>query len=405
MQILSIIFLAFVISASFISEGWAQPASDLSQADNQFAFDLYSHLASHQGNIFFSPYSLSSALEMAYEGARGETAQEMRSLLHLNADDTARRSRIASFIQEINLPGKAYELTVANAFWAGQAYPFKEDYLNLVKHVYFAQVRNLDFISNPEPSRETINNWVSEKTKNHINGLLPSGSITKETRLVLTDAVYFKGKWQTPFKKQFTRPDAFWLTPDQSVLTDMMAIKGESFDYMDNEQAQVLKLPYQGADLDMCIILPRSKDLQDLQKTLTPDLLTQWQQDMKLEGVNVFIPKFKFDAEYMMKDILSGMGMKLAFDPQNADFSGMAELQPGWHLCIDEVYHKAWVDVNEEGTEAAAATGVGMLSSLARMEPLNPKIFRADHPFLFVIQDKNSGHILFMGRVSDPRGK
>ncbi|MBF0570520.1 MAG: serpin family protein [Candidatus Omnitrophica bacterium] len=400
------ILIGVLWSVLLLSAGYAQPAADPVVANNKFAFDLYDRMSSKDGNIFFSPYSLSSALSMTYEGAKGQTADEMRSALHLPPDDAARRGEVSAFIQSINREDKAYELSTANALWAQKAFPFKADYLNLVKNTYFAEARNLDFVSNPEGARVTINGWVSDNTKNRINNLLPSRSITTETRLVLTNAVYFKGKWSVPFKKKNTKPEAFWLDPDHSVQTDMMMLVGESFDYIDNDQAQLLKISYQGEAFSMLIILPRSKNLQVLEKALTSDTLMQWQMVMMPQKVNIFLPKFKLDFHYEMKGILIGMGMKLAFDMNNADFSSMADLKPDEHLYVDQVYHKAWIDTSEEGTEAAAATAVVMkLTMSARPIKIEPKIFRADHPFIFIIQDNRTKQILFMGRVNDPREK
>jgi len=405
MKVLSFIILAFIINVFFICSGSAQPASHVSVADNQFAFELYSRLASDKGNLFFSPYSLSSALGMTYEGARGQTAQQIRDVLHMDADDALRRSEVSISMQKINATGKAYEFSVANALWAQQTYPFKQDYLSLIRNTYFAEARNLDFVSDPGSSRVTINDWVSTKTKDRINDLLPAGSITSGTRLILTDAVYFKGQWRLPFKKENTKTDIFWLDTSRSVQTSMMNLEGESFHYAENDQAQLLKLFYRGNEISMLIILPRSKDLQDLEKVLTLDMLKQWQSGVYWQAVNVSLPKYKFDSSYKMKDVLIAMGMKLAFDQNGANFSGMANLKPDEHLYIDDVFHKAWIDTNEQGTEAAAATGVTMAVAGSIMVATQPKIFRADHPFIFVIQDDQTGHILFMGRVSDPREK
>jgi serpin B len=404
MKIILSIFLTFIISVSVVPFGFSQPAADIFQANNHFAFDLYSHLDPNKGNIFFSPYSLSSALTMVYEGARNQTADEMRTVLHLPSDEVDWRTDLSNFIQSMNTAHQAYELSTANALWAQKAYPFKEGYLKLIKDTYFAEARNLDFVSDPEASRVTINSWVSKNTKDRINDLLPPRSITPETRLILTNAVYFKGKWETPFDKGDTKSDTFWLDPSQSVQTDMMTLEGKSFDYMDNDQAQVLLLPYQGDDLSMLIVLPRSKDIQGLEKILNQDILKQWQGGMTSQEVNVSIPKFKFDSGYEMSGILSGMGMNLAFDPNNADFSGMADKVHDENLYIGGVFHKAWIETNEEGTEAAAATAVGMMAG-AMYHPQERKVFRADHPFIFVIQESKTGHILFMGRVSDPREK
>ena len=403
MKIMPLILLVIVFNLSVISLSVAQPASSLSQSDNHFAVDLYSRLDSTTGNVFFSPYSLSSALSMTYDGARGETAQEMQAVLHLNANDISRRDEISAFIQEINATDKSYALSVANAIWAQKAYPFKDDYLNLVKTVYFGQARNLDFIADPESSRQTINEWVANQTNDRIHNLLPAGSIKSDTRLVLTDAVYFKGKWEIPFNKMLTKPDSFWLTPEQSVQVDMMEVQGKSFGYTENDEDQVLKLDYQGNDLSMVIILSRARDIQGLEKSLTEPILTQWQGRMVRQAVNVFLPKFKFDSNYQLKSVLSDMGMRLAFDQHDADFSGMAVLKPDERLYIDQVYHKAWIDTDEQGTEAAAATGVGMFRATDMPMAFPPKEFRADHPFIFLIQDNKTGHVLFMGRVADPR--
>ena len=399
------LFLTLFISS--ISIGFAQPASDSSPANNQFAADLYSTLSSQQGNLFFSPYSLSSALEMVYEGARGRTAQEMSSVLHLDPDDVTRRAQDSLFIQQINQPDKTYELSVANALWAQKAFPFKDDYFTLINKTYFAEVRNLDFVADSEASRVTINTWVSDKTKNRIKDLLPVGSIKSITHLVVTDAVYFKGKWKVPFIKTFTKLDDFWLTPDQSIKTDMMTLEGKSFEYMEDDQVQVVKLPYQGDDLSMIIILPRSKDIQDLGKAFNLQALNQWQKPSFFKGVNIFLPKFKFEWRDEMSHLLMEMGINLAFDPKNADFSGMANLQPMENLYIDKVFHKAWIETNEEGTEAAAATAVVITARECAFlgAPQKPKIFRADHPFILLIQDNKNRHILLMGRVSDPRKK
>lgn len=398
----SLILILIVLSNSL---GSAQPVAYLPKEDNQFAVDLYSRLSSNKGNIFFSPYSLSCALTMAFEGARGKTAQEMSQVLHLNADAALRRMATKAFIQQINRTDKLYEISIANALWAQKAYPLKDDYLDLIKNNYFAQAVNLDFVSSPEASRGIINSWVSDHTLDRINDLLPPGSVTPHTRMILTDAVYFKGQWETPFKKMNTIVDSFWLAPGQSVQTEMMVIPEGSFYYIDNDQVQALKLPYQENELSMLIILPHAKDTQGLEKNLTLELLEQWQKGMISQKVNVFLPKFKFDTSYQMSDVLTGMGMKLAFDQKYADFTGMANEASNENLYISKVFHKAWIDTDEEGTEAAAATAVVVEAAMARRIEIPTADFRADHPFIFVIQDNKTGRILFMGRVSEPREK
>ncbi len=403
MKIIRFVLLITVIFVSSISSGFSQSASDLAQSENQFAFDLYARLSKDEGNVFFSPYSLTNALMMTYEGARGQTARQMRAVLHLGHDDASRRTEVADAIEDINGTGRSYELSVANALWAQKDCPFKDDYLNLVKNTYSTEAHNLDFKSDPEASRVAINDWVSDKTHERIKDLLPAGSITPNSRLVLTNAVFFKGKWATPFMEEETLPDFFWLDKDRSIKTDIMILRGKSFWYMDNDQVQVLQLPYKTDDLSMLVILPRANDIHGLEKIFTLGALTQWQQSMTMQEVNIVLPKFKFNSSYPLNDTLIAMGMKLAFDEHLADFSGMADIAPNDALCIGLVIHEAWINTDEEGTEASAATGVVMKRLGMQINRPIVKIFRADHPFLLVIQENKTGHILFMGRVADPR--
>jgi serpin B len=341
---------------------------------------------------------------MTFEGARHQTADEMRMVLYLPSDEVNWRDDLSGFIHSINSVHDAYKLTTANALWAQKKYPFNDDYLKLIKSTYFSEARNLDFVADPDAQRVTINNWVSNHTNDRIKNLLPPRSIDRDTRLVITNAVYFKGTWETPFEKLYTKPSAFWIVPDQSIQTPTMGLFENSFNYAENDQAQLIQLPYKGNDLSMIIVLPRSKDIKSLEKVLTLDTLKQWQGSMATEKINVYIPKFKFDWNMQMGDILRDMGMKSAFDPGNADFSGMSAKMPDGNLYISAVIHKAWIETNEEGTEAAAATAIIMAAgSAAPITP--PKEFRADHPFIFFIQDNKTGYILFMGRVSDPREK
>jgi len=402
MKFIAPIFVVSAICVLLLSSSFALPAADIAQANNEFAFDLYSHLDSSNGNIFFSPYSLSSALTMTFEGARNETADQMRMTLYLPSDEVDWRSDLTSFIQSVDKVHSGYELSIANALWAQKDYPFTDEYLAETKNTYLAQARNLDFVANPEASRLVINSWVSENTKNRINDLLPVGSINSSVKLILTNAVYFKGRWSQPFNKIATEQDDFWISPTESVQTAMMGLTGTQFKYLENEQVQLLELPYQGHDISILIVLPRSKDLKNLEKSINEVSLKNWIDVMSKQWVNIFIPKFKFDANYQMKDVLIQMGMANAFNPNQADFSGMTS-KP--NIYIDQVYHRAWIDVDEEGTEAAAATAIDSIAESIMVMPSPPKIFRADHPFIFVIQDNKTGQILFMGRVFDPREK
>lgn len=372
--------------------------SSVVNANNRFAFDLYSKYKSNAGNIFFSPYSISTALAMTYEGARGKTAEEIQTVFHFPQDNDTRRSAFAEIYNEINRKDKKYNLTTANALWAQKDYQFLNDYFGLVEKYYGGNVTNLDFVNETEKSRIAINDWVEEQTNNKIKDLIPQGVLDSLTRLVLTNAIYFKGTWVRPFDKNNTREQDFRTSPGNTVKAQMMSLTGEEtkFNYTETENLQILELPYSGEDLSMLVLLPKEDNLTSLEESLNTEKLSEWRDNLKEERVNVYLPKFKFETKYFMADTLKDMGMPTAFS-ENADFSGMTGKKD---LLISKVIHQAFVEVNEEGTEAAAATGVIM--GVTSAAPSRVKIFNADHPFIFIIQEKETGNILFLGRVSDP---
>jgi len=364
---------------------------------NQFAFDLYPALKNKEENIFFSPYSLSTAMAMTYEGARGKTAEEIRQVFHYPEDIEILRRGYAETINQINKKDKKYELHTANALWAQKNYPFLPEYFKTVEKYYGGKVTNVDFAWDTENSRLTINKWVEEQTRNRIKDLIPQGVITSLTRLVLTNAIYFKGNWETQFPKGNTKEAEFRASVDKKVRVPMMFIGGRKFNYAENEALQLLELPYAGNELSMLILLPRN-ELSEVEPYLKADKIQDLMKDMRQEEVDVYLPRFKFETKYLMggeKGILGRMGMPTAFSEMRADFSGMTG-KPD--LYITEVVHQAFVEVNEEGTEAAAATGIIMGAKAVLMK----KVFRADHPFIFFIQEKRTGAILFFGRVIDP---
>lgn len=368
------------------------------QANNQFAIDYYSKLNEQEdSNIFFSPYSISSALSMTYEGAKGQTAEEMANVFYFPNDDELRRSAYARLYNQINKPNDDFKLSTANALWAQEDYHFEQDYFDVIDNYYGGKVTNMDFITKTEESRLTINNWVEEQTNDKIKDLIPVGILTSLTRLVLTNAIYFKGTWITQFDSKDTREQDFKVSSDKTVQADMMSLTEEDFSYAETDDLQILELPYEGEELSMLILLPK-EDLDQIE--LTTDNLEQWSLDLREQEVNIYIPKFKFETKYMMVKDLIEMGMPSAFNPPSkpsgADFSGMTGIKD---LYITAVIHQAFVEVNEEGTEAAAATAVVMGRESAG--PTIP-LFRADHPFIFVIQQKETGNILFIGRVIDP---
>ncbi|RLJ04250.1 MAG: serpin family protein [Candidatus Aenigmatarchaeota archaeon] len=364
-------------------------------ANNQFALELYSKLNEENAgkNIFFSPYSISVALVMTYEGARGQTAEEMQSVLHFPADPEVRRPAFARIYNQINKRGKKYKLSTANALWAQKDYPFLDEYFNTVEKYYGGKVTNLDFVGDPENSRITINKWVEAQTNNKIKDLIPKGVIDAATRLVLTNAIYFKGTWFKQFDKKNTVERDFKISPTNSVKVQMMHLddKKAKFNYTETKDLKILELPYSGGDLSMLILLPKDS-IEQLESELTIENLNNWTARLKEEEVSIYLPRFKFETKYFMAKTLREMGMSSAFG--NADFSGMTGRRD---LYISNVIHQAFVEVNEEGTEAAAATAV-VMKEAAMMK----KLFNADHPFIFIIREKETGNILFLGRVSDP---
>lgn len=376
----------------------------VAQGDNQFALDLYAKLRGEDGNLFFSPYSISTALAMTRAGARGDTAAEMDKVMHFTLPQEKLHSAFAALIKEVNGDPadkkRGYQLNTANALWGQKDFGFKADFLKLVKDDYGAGLNELDFIGAPEPARQTINGWVEKQTQNKIKDLLKQGDVTPDTRLVLTNAIYFKGDWASQFKKDQTKDEPFHLGADKKADAPLMHQQGE-YGYFDGGTFQALELPYAGKNLSMVVLLPKTIDgLGDLEKDLTADKLAGWIGKLHKQEVIVTLPKFKTEQRVSLGKTLSEMGMKLAFDDQKADLSGMAG-KPGT-LFISDVIHKAFVDVNEEGTEAAAATAVVIARpSAIHVEPPTP-VFRADHPFLFLIRDVRSDSILFLGRLADP---
>ena len=372
--------------------------------NNRFAFDLYQELrndpAYAEENLFFSPYSISSALAITYEGARGRTADEIRAVFHLPVDDTARREGFLAIDAGINSEDSGYTLRTANALWAEETYPFLQDYIETAGRYYSANVTNLDFTTQPEASRITINRWVEERTNDLIKDLLPEGSISPLTRLVITNAIYFKGTWVKQFDENKTANLHFWKGPGESVLVPMMQRNDEEaiYGYAETDDLQVLEMPYaheNGAGLSMLVILP--DEIEAAEESLDAQKIDDLRQSLTERRVNVYFPKFSLETTYPLAETLAAMGMPTAFTDA-ADLSGMDGTQ---NLFVSSVVHKAFVDVNEEGTEAAAATGViiNMKTSLGGDET---PVFRADHPFIFAILDNDTGTILFMGRVVDP---
>ena len=379
-------------------------AADQTEAvngSNAFAVDLYAQLSKQPGNLFFSPESISTAIGMAYAGARGQTATEMQHVFHFTLPPDRLHPAMGALLAAMNAQHKGYELHVADALWAQQDSNFEESYLKLVQSDYGAGFHRVNFKISPDSVRATINAWVEKQTSDKITNLLGPGALNSSTRLVLTNAIYFKGDWQNPFDAQATQKEEFHLSSTQWVMTPMMHRTG-SYSYFDGGTFQALELPYAGNEISMVVLLPKDTDgLAALEQSFTSGVAGEWIQKLEpVDKVILTLPSFTMTQQFELSSALSTMGMAQAFSG-SADFSGMTG-KPDFS--ISAAIHKAYIDVNEKGTEAAAATAIVMRATAMRQEfPAPPPIvFRADHPFLFILLDRKSGGMLFLGRVADP---
>jgi serpin B len=381
--------------------------SSFAKASNAFSGDLYRELAgATPGNLFYSPASLSTALAMTWLGARGATRDEMTKVLHSGdvpgADANALTSSAARLIASMNDPSRTdYTLSVVNRLFGEKTYGFDAGFLDVTKKQFGAELAMVDFKTAFEPARDRINGYVLKSTHDKIKDLIPKGGVDADVRLVLVNAIYMHADWAEPFDKAATHEQAFHPTPSTSTSVDMMhadvhAPAGEV------DGVQMIELPYKGGDLSMTILMPSEPaKMPELEAKIGSGGLDAMVGSLKVESIGLALPKFKIDPTEPMAlaGTLSKMGMPLAFTEGAADFSGMSK--PGEEaLFISRVFHKAFVAVDELGTEAAAASAIVMSRESAVAEP--QKTFVADHPFLFVLRDKKSGLVLFMGRLSDP---
>jgi serpin B len=370
----------------------------MSAGNTAFALDLYGQLDGTKGNLFFSPFSISTALAMTEAGAKGETRARMRNVLRL---DGPAGSHLAGVLKQVNgEPGakRGFELSVANAVWGQKGYPWRPEFLKTVREGYGADVKDADFKADPEAARKAINVWVEDKTRDKIKELFKPGVIDPLTRMVLANAVYFKGTWEKQFDKGATKDAPFTLADGSKKDVPLMAVTGR-YRITETDDSQTIDLPYAGGQTSMVVVLPRKPDgLPAVEKALTADKLAVSPQ-APAASVRVFLPRFKVEQAVNLNDPLKALGMTTPFDPEKADFTGMVTQTPEGPLYISAVVHKAFVDVNEEGTEAAAATGVVVA---VRSAPAEPTVFRADHPFLFAIRHNPTGAVLFLGRYETP---
>ncbi len=401
--------LASAIGSTLVRPSFADPSADtppvvtpptVSEAGNQFALDLYGQLSKSQPgqNLFFSPVSISIALAMTTAGAKGQTEAEMAQALHLAGILPQAHAEYRKALERWNSADKdrGYQLRVANRLWGQKSFPFLAGYLALTRQEYGAELGLMDFVGQADAARAEINAWVEKQTAARIKDLIHKGDIDDHTRLVLTNAIYFKGDWANQFKKGQTHDADFTVSSTRKVKVPMMR-QTHGYRFVQKDGVQVLELPYKGDGLSMFVLLPTAADgLHGLEKSLSASRIAELRAAMWQHKVEVHLPKFKLEASFALKETLEGLGIKLAFTDA-ADFSAMDGKKD---LYLSAVVHKAFVEVNEEGTVAAAATGGIMGFKSARPEPL--VVFRADHPFVFMICDNRDGSILFLGRVTDP---
>jgi len=370
---------------------------------NNFSFDLYRNLtAGTLKNTFYSPLSISSALAMTYAGAKGETAQQMQSTLHYGPQVSLFHSQYGAMIDSLSSKkGQDFKMNIANAIWVQDKYKLKNYYIETVKKDYNSKIRSMNFVKRPEASRDTINYWVAKKTAGRIQNLIPAGMIDDMTRLILTNAVYFNAEWANKFNKELTNKDKFYCLDNTVIKTEMM-YQRHHHPISQTKDYTILEIPYEGYEYSMLIILPNDKaGLTSLSKTLSAKDIIAHDKSKKREDVLVYFPKFRLETDYELNKYLSAMGMPLAFSG-DADFSNMTG---GKDLMISSVIHKAFINVDEEKTEAAAATAVTMKLTSMMPSQKAPLEFKADHPFMFIIRSKNDNAILFMGQLTNPGSK
>uniref|UniRef100_A0A8C5MNN0 Leukocyte elastase inhibitor n=1 Tax=Leptobrachium leishanense TaxID=445787 RepID=A0A8C5MNN0_9ANUR len=370
----------------------------------QFSFDLYAKLNENnpQGNIFFSPVSISVALAMVSLGARGKTATQLSRALHFDGVEDL-HPNFRKLIAEINKKGElSYVLNTANRLFGEKTFNFLPDFISSVQKLYSADLGTVDFLADSENARQNINNWVSKQTKEKIPELLAKGSVNGNTKLVLVNAIYFKGDWAEKFNAQETTEKPFRLNKNNQTLVKMMYQKKKfPFTYIPEINCRILELPYAGHELSMVIILPENIEddttgLQKLEKELTLEKFQEWtrSENMGPIDVHVHLPRFKLEDSYELKPVLSSLGIEDLFSAGVADLSGMSGSKD---LFLSEVVHKSFVEVNEEGTEAAAAS-----AGIAALCMLMEEDFNADHPFVFFIRHNPTSSILFFGRYVSP---
>ena len=385
----------------------------LVEGNTEFALKLFARIGDTETNIIVSPYSISCALAMMHAGARGLTAQQLESTAAFPQPATNLPGLFHALdfrLDRARRTGKA-ELAIANAVWTQAGYNCRRDFLELITTHYQATAKSADFVYQPENVRSEINQWVDENTRHKIRGLFAPGIIDTMTRVVVVNSIYFRGTWAAVFSESATKPGEFFVNSNRTVTVPMMTQSGE-FKYFGNTNLQCLVLPYRKQQFEMIVLLPRAGGrrnpsaenvpgnanftLAELERELVADNLDGWLRAAEKIEMRATIPRFRIANRYSLKDVLAAMGIKDAFEPDHADFSGMTTATN--QLFLTAVVHQAVIDVNEKGTEAAAATG----EAAAGGASAQPEPFVADHPFVFLVRETGTGTILFMGQLMEP---
>jgi len=391
----------------------AKPASTdelkgLAKSSNAFGLDFYGKVRSRKGNLVMSPFSLSTALAMTWAGARGETAAQMAKVLHLDGPVDRTLDLCGSLVASYGAPDQGVTVHIANRLFGEKTYAFEQPYLARLKSAFGAPIEPIDFKRGAEDGRKRINAWIEGETHGRINDLIPTSGVSERTRLALVNAIYFLGDWAAPFNKDHTAPAPFFTSKSEKKDVPTMH-QQEHFHFAATDGVEVLEMPYQNGALAMDLVLPDAVDgLDAVEARLTPAVFEQWMGAASSATVSVSLPRVEIaPAEPLaLADTLSALGMPLAFDAGKADFTGIGNApNPEERLFLSKVVHKAFLKIDEKGTEAAAATAALPVAAGISRVALVPKEFRADHPFLFFLRDVRSGLVLFMGRVADPAGK
>ena len=378
---------------------WSADLQATADGANRFAFDLYAQVRSGTGSRFVSPYSVHAAFALLTGGAKGRTRDELVRGLHLPADV----DRVGDLGRYYAAGGTGYELSVANALWGQAGYPWDAGFQARAAERFGAKLQPVDFRGDPEGARAAANAWAADRTRNRIPELLPASAVTPRSRLILANAVYFKGDWAQPFKAGATKPDLFTRADGSKGSVPLMTRTGR-YRHARADGCQVLELPYAGGELAMDVVLPgAATGLPAAEKLLTAAGFGQWLGKLRDEPlVQVYLPKFKVEVGVTLPPVLKARGVREVFSPDGADLGGLTSGPGDDRLSVSDAFHKAFVEVGEQGTEAAAATGiVAATRSVAPVAP-TPVLFRADRPFLFVIRDVKHGTVLFVGRYAGP---